>query len=112
MNLCRNEEGVKKFVMSKRCAKAAADLLGVKNVHLYQDEALFKEPGGGHTPRHQEQYYWHIDTIKTITMWMPLVDITIDMGMLAFVSGSFKGGINYNNEIITVRYNLYKKLEI
>ena len=62
MNLWRNDDAVKKFVMSKRFAKVAADLLGVKNVRIYHDQALYKEPGGGPTPWHQDQYYWPIDT--------------------------------------------------
>ncbi len=66
--------------MSRRLAKVAADLLGVENVRIYHDQALFKEPGGGPTPWHQDQYYWPIDTDKTITMWMPLVDIDVRYG--------------------------------
>jgi len=99
MNLWRHDENVKKIVMSKRLAKVAADLLGVKNVRIYHDQALFKEPGGGPTPWHQDQFYWPIDTDKTITMWMPLVDITVDMGMLTFASGSQKNGSVLDYEI-------------
>lgn len=99
MNLWRHNANVKKMVMSKRLAKVAADLLGVKNVRIYHDQALFKEPGGGPTPWHQDQYYWPIDTHNTITMWMPLVDIDVDMGMLTFASGSQKNGSVFNYEI-------------
>ncbi len=99
MNLWRNDDAVKKFVMSKRFAKVAAELLGVKNVRIYHDQALYKEPGGGPTPWHQDQYYWPVDTTNTITMWMPLVDITIDMGMLTFASGSHKNGSVFDFEI-------------
>jgi ectoine hydroxylase-related dioxygenase (phytanoyl-CoA dioxygenase family) len=99
MNLWRVDEGVKKFVLSKRLAKIAADLLGVENVRIYHDQALFKEPGGGPTPWHQDQYYWPIDTNNTITMWMPLVDIDVDMGMLTFASGSFGKGSIFDFEI-------------
>ena len=52
MNLWRVDEDVKKFVMAKRFARVAAELLGVKNVRIYHDQALFKEPGGGPTPWH------------------------------------------------------------
>jgi len=99
MNLWRHDENVKKFVLSKRLAQVAADLLGVKNVRIYHDQALFKEPGGGPTPWHQDQYYWPIDTDKTVTMWMPLVDIDVDMGMLTFAGGSQKKGSIFNYEI-------------
>jgi ectoine hydroxylase-related dioxygenase (phytanoyl-CoA dioxygenase family) len=99
MNLWRVDEGVKKFVLSKRLARIAADLMGVENVRIYHDQALFKEPGGGPTPWHQDQYYWPIDTNNTITMWMPLVDIDVDMGMLTFASGSFDKGAIFDFEI-------------
>src|SRR5690606_4640792 len=82
MNLWRVDEGVKKFVLAKRFARVAATLLGVENVRLYHDQALFKEPGGGPTPWHQDQNYWPLATNKTITLWMPMVDIpNPDMGM-------------------------------
>ena len=42
MNLWRVDEGVRQFVLSKRLAKIAADLLGVENVRIYHDQALFK----------------------------------------------------------------------
>ena len=99
MNLWRHHEHVKKLVLSKRLAKVAADLLGVENVRIYHDQALFKEPGGGPTPWHQDQYYWPIDTHNTVTMWMPLVDINVDMGMLTFASGSQKNGSIFDYEI-------------
>lgn len=101
MNLWQNDEAVRKFVLAKRFAKIAADLLQVKNVRLYHDQALFKEPGGGPTPWHQDQNYWPLDTDKTVTMWMPLVDIPdADMGMLTFASGSHKQG-NASKHIIS-----------
>jgi ectoine hydroxylase-related dioxygenase (phytanoyl-CoA dioxygenase family) len=90
MNLWMVDADARKFVLAKRMAKIAADLMGVENVRLYHDQALFKEPGGGPTPWHQDQYYWPIDTNNTITMWMPLVDINVDMGMLTFASNSYK----------------------
>lgn len=88
MNLWEEDQQVKELVFAKRFAGIAAKLLGVERVRLYHDQALFKEPGGGHTPWHQDQYYWPIASPKTVTMWMPLVDIESGMGMLTFASGS------------------------
>jgi len=99
MNLWQSDDEVRKFVLAKRMAKIAADLMGVENVRLYHDQALFKEPGGGPTPWHQDQFYWPIDTINTVTMWMPLVDIDTDMGMLTFASGSHTNGAVFDFEI-------------
>ena len=99
MNLWQKDEGVRQFTLAKRFAKIAADLMGVEKVRIYHDQALFKEAGGGHTPWHQDQYYWPIDTTNTVTMWMPLVDISVEMGMLTFASGSQELGFLGNLEI-------------
>jgi ectoine hydroxylase-related dioxygenase (phytanoyl-CoA dioxygenase family) len=96
MNLWAVDERVKRFTLAKRFAKIAADLLGVANVRIYHDQALYKEPGGGFTPWHQDQYYWPLDTTNTVTMWMPLIDIDEDMGMLTFASRSHKAGFVEN----------------
>ncbi len=91
-NLWQREPAVKKFVLARRFAKIAAELLGVPAVRLYHDQALFKEPGGGHTPWHQDQFYWPLDTSHTITLWMPLVDSPIEMGPIVFADGSHHDG--------------------
>ncbi len=91
-NLWRVDPAIRHFVFAPRFARAAADLLGVDGVRLYHDQALFKEPGGGHTPWHQDQFYWPLDTDKTITLWMPLVDIPAEIGSMIFASGSHKLG--------------------
>ena len=91
-NLWRTDEAVRRFVFAPRFAKAAADLLGVAGVRIYHDQALFKEPGGGHTPWHQDQFYWPLDTEKTITMWMPLADLDPQVGSMTFVTGSHTSG--------------------
>ncbi len=91
-NLWRRDQGVARFVLARRFAKAAADLLGVDGVRVYHDQALFKEAGGGRTPFHQDQYYWPLDGDRTITMWMPLVDVTAEIGSMTFASGSHRLG--------------------
>jgi len=92
MNLWRVDDRVRRFVFSRRFARAAAELLGVEGVRLYHDQALFKEPGGGRTPWHQDQYYWPLATDKTITMWMPLADVPAEVGSMTFASGSHRLG--------------------
>ncbi|MEW6126470.1 MAG: phytanoyl-CoA dioxygenase family protein [Acidobacteriota bacterium] len=92
MNLWTKDEGVKRFAFAKRFAKIAAELMNVSGVRMYHDQALYKEPGGGATPYHQDQFYWPLDTPHTITMWMPLVDITSEIGSMTFVSGSHRLG--------------------
>jgi ectoine hydroxylase-related dioxygenase (phytanoyl-CoA dioxygenase family) len=91
-NLWQKDERVAKFVLAKRFAKIAADLMGVEGVRLYHDQALFKEPGGGHTPWHQDQFYWPLDGVKTVTMWMPLVDVDKSMMAMKFAEQTHREG--------------------
>lgn len=88
MNLWTKSEKVKKIVFSKRLAKIAADLMQVDGVRMYHDQALFKEPGGGFTPWHADQYYWPLASDKTVTAWIPLQLTGLEMGPLEFSSGS------------------------
>ncbi len=88
MNLWRDEEAIRPFVFSRRLARIAAELLGVKGVRLYHDQALYKEPGGGITPAHADQYYWPLASDRVVTAWIPLQDVPLDMGPLAFFRGS------------------------
>lgn len=92
MNLWLVDPLVKRFVLAERFARVAAELLGVPRVRLYHDQALFKEPAGGHTPWHQDQFYWPLDTDDTITMWMPLVDVPEEVGTMRFASGIHRRG--------------------
>lgn len=87
-NLWVHDETVRRFILAHRFAKIAAELMGVDGVRIYHDQALFKEPGGGHTPWHQDQIYWPLDTADTITLWMPLVPISEEVGSMTFASGS------------------------
>ncbi|MEY2473766.1 MAG: hypothetical protein QOK28_3095 [Actinomycetota bacterium] len=91
-NLWRLDERAAQFTLARRFAGIAAQLLGVERVRLYHDQALFKEAGGGRTPWHQDQPFWPLDTNKTVTMWMPLVDVDPEVGTMTFASGSHKLG--------------------
>jgi hypothetical protein len=92
LNLWTLDERVRAFVFARRFARVAAELMGVDGVRLYHDQALFKEPGGGFTPWHQDQFYWPLDTEHTVTLWMPLVPISPAMGPMTFASGSQRLG--------------------
>jgi len=91
-NLWQRNSTCKSFVFSKRFAHVAASLLGVGRVRLYHDQSLLKEPNGGYTPWHQDQTYWPLEDGKTVTMWMPLTEITADIGSMYFINGSHKSG--------------------
>ena len=87
-NLWRENDEIRKLVFSKRIAGIATQLMGVEGVRLYHDQALYKEDGGGITPWHADQYYWPLNTDKTITAWIPLQETPLHMGPLEFSAGS------------------------
>ncbi len=89
-NVWRKNPEVQSFILAKRFARLAAELMGVPAVRIYHDQALVKEPGGNPTPWHQDYYYWPLKTENTVTMWMALVDIPKEMGSMSFASGSHR----------------------
>jgi ectoine hydroxylase-related dioxygenase (phytanoyl-CoA dioxygenase family) len=89
-NIWRMSAAAREIVFSRRFAEVAAQLLGVPSVRLYHDQALYKPAGADRTPWHQDRYYWPLDTDGTITMWMPLVDVEMQMGSMIFASGSHR----------------------
>ena len=91
-NVWRRNDAVKKFVLAPRFARIAARLTNSRVMRLYHDQALYKEGQGGITPWHQDQFYWPLATKQSITMWIPLVDVSQQMGSMGFASGSHKQG--------------------
>lgn len=87
-NLWREDKIVKELIFSKRLAKIAADLMETAGVRIYHDQALFKEGGGGITPWHADQYYWPLQTDKTVTAWIPLQATPLELGPVEFSAGS------------------------
>lgn len=99
MNLWLENAEAKEFVFSKRLAKIATDLMGVQGVRIYHDQALYKEPSGGITPWHADQFYWPLASPNTVTVWIPLQETPMEMGPLAFAEGSQRVEIGRDLEI-------------
>jgi ectoine hydroxylase-related dioxygenase (phytanoyl-CoA dioxygenase family) len=106
-NLWQFDEIIKNFIMAERFAKITAQLSKSHAIRFYHDQALYKERGGGYTPWHQDQYYWPLDTEQAITMWMPLVDASEDMGTMSFAAGSHKQGYIKEIQISDESENIY-----
>ena len=90
MNIWKQSDVVKEFSFSKRLARIAAELTGVAGVRMYHDQALYKEPGGGFTPWHADQYYWPLSNANCCTAWVPLQATPREMGPLGFSIGSHR----------------------
>jgi ectoine hydroxylase-related dioxygenase (phytanoyl-CoA dioxygenase family) len=89
-NLWRENDIIKELVFSKKLVNIASVLMQTEGARLYHDQALFKEAGGGITPWHADQYYWPLETDKTITAWIPLQKTPLEMGPLEFSAGSHR----------------------
>ncbi|MXY48543.1 MAG: phytanoyl-CoA dioxygenase family protein [Gemmatimonadetes bacterium] len=92
-NLREAHEVVARFIQSPRLGRIAADLMGVDAVRIYYDKAMFKEPESWITPWHQDGPHWPLRSDHVLTMWIPLVDTTIDMGPPRFASGTHRDGV-------------------
>ncbi len=99
MNLWTKSPEVKEFVFGKRLARIAADLIGATGVRIYHDQALYKEAGGGITPWHADQYYWPVDSDRTVTAWVPLQATPREMGPLIFSEKSHRLQLGRDLEI-------------
>ena len=89
-NLWEDYLEVRKLTFHKKITKIAADLLGVKCLRLWHDQALVKESGARKTDVHHDKPYWPIRGNQTITAWIPLTKIDSTNGQLGFYSGSHK----------------------
>jgi ectoine hydroxylase-related dioxygenase (phytanoyl-CoA dioxygenase family) len=87
-NLWEQSDRAREFVFGKRLARIAAELLEVEGVRLYHDQSLLKEPGGGMTPAHADQFYWPLASDRSITAWVPLQAVPAEMGPIGFYAGS------------------------
>ena len=92
-NIWTHNETVKEFCMSRRLARIAAELMGVKGVRMYHDQALYKEAGGGITPWHADQFYWPFAGDNCVTVWIPLQETPAELGPLAFGVGSHRSKV-------------------
>ena len=71
-NLWAAHDDVRPFSLASRFARIAAELMGVPAVRIYHDQALYKEPHGGITPWHYDQYYWPFESDRCCTLWILL----------------------------------------
>ena len=69
MNVWEQDADIHRFAHGTRLARIAANLMGVRGVRLYHDQALRKQPGGGQTP-------WHADQARSL-----LLDAVIFLGL-------------------------------
>ena len=82
----------REVAFSSRAADVAGALMGSREVRLFHDHVLVKEPGTQQpTPWHQDQPYYNVDGVQNCSMWMP-VDPVAPESTLEFLAGSHLRG--------------------
>ena len=92
MRLWETDPDVRPLTFHALLAQAAAELLGVETLRLWQDQALYKEPGGRLTDAHQDAPLWPVGDAPMISAWIPFDGSTIEQGATAYIPGSHKLG--------------------
>ncbi|MBP8138930.1 MAG: phytanoyl-CoA dioxygenase family protein [Alicycliphilus sp.] len=86
-----DNDAYRRVIFDSPLAAAAARLMASRQVRLYHDHMLTKEPGTRQrTPWHQDQPYYNIEGQKNISFWIP-VDPVRRHSTLEFVAGSHRG---------------------
>ena len=83
-----DEPTVRDFVLAEELGAMMSVILNVPGVQLIHDQVLFKEPGDQRTLWHVDQTYWPVGNAPACTLWVPLHDISDDMGPVACALGS------------------------
>ncbi len=92
MRLWETDAAVAPLTFHPALAEAAAELLGVERVRLWQDQALYKEAGGRETDPHQDATFWPIGDTPLVSAWIPLGGSTLERGAMGYVPGSHRAG--------------------
>lgn len=79
-----------------RCGALAEQLLGCRALHTGYDHAILKPPHNERaTPWHQDQAYTAQDRgpLGSVHFWIPMQEVTIEMGCMHFIPGSHLGTV-------------------
>ncbi|WP_437664960.1 phytanoyl-CoA dioxygenase family protein [Sorangium sp. So ce1182] len=80
------------LVTAPRLGEIAARLLDVSAVRLLHFCGFFKPGGGSPTPWHQDLSFIPLDSDRVLSIWIPITDVSPDMGGLMFAGGSHRYG--------------------
>jgi ectoine hydroxylase-related dioxygenase (phytanoyl-CoA dioxygenase family) len=86
------------FIFNSGAAAIGRALMGSKQVRLFHEHVLVKEPGADvPTPWHQDQPYYCVDGSDTVSLWIPLDRVPRER-TLEFVAGSHSWGKYFRPE--------------
>lgn len=88
-NLWLTSDVYKSLIMDERFALWSSQLLGCRDVRVFEDNALSKDAlSGGELKWHQDYSYWPIAQPNAVTLWIALDDVTLDNGAMHMAVGS------------------------
>ena len=86
------------FVYKSPCAQIAAELLESETVNFFFEAVFIRSCGVTFpTPWHQDEPYWSVEGMDTVSIWMPLVPVE-RQSALAFVPGSHRWPNRYRQK--------------
>ncbi len=101
INLWEDHPEVLPLTFHPKISEAASILIGVERLRLWHDQALYKDAGGRYTEPHQDQPYWPMDEIDTLSAWITFDGSTRENGCMAYVPGSHRVGVRKFVNIFT-----------
>jgi ectoine hydroxylase-related dioxygenase (phytanoyl-CoA dioxygenase family) len=82
-------KGFEKVLRGSDAGRVAAQLMGSKQVQVFHDHVLVKEPGTSKaTPWHQDSPYYFVDGQQNVSFWSPLDPVS--QASLRCVAGSHR----------------------
>ncbi|HET7344208.1 MAG TPA: phytanoyl-CoA dioxygenase family protein [Methylomirabilota bacterium] len=88
----------------RRCQELAAALLG-RAVEYRFDHAIYKPAfNGRETAWHQDEAYTLDPRLVTAHFWVPLQDVTIEMGCMQFIPGSHRQRLRSHHRLHHLRH--------
>lgn len=80
------------FVFESSAGALAARLMGSKSARFFHDHVLVKQPGGSTvTPWHQDQPYYCVEGLQSVSFWIPLDPVSREV-VMECVRGSHRWG--------------------
>jgi hypothetical protein len=88
----RYEPALPQTQLAVSARSIAEQLLGPQIEHILE-HAIMKPPKGAPTPWHQDDSFSHQGSriLESISIWMPLQDVTVESGCMCYIRGSNLG---------------------
>lgn len=97
----------------RNARRYAAALLGVQADRLSSWGHMIRKPAGGRPALwHQDHAYWQPEfSYHALGCWLPLHDVSVEMGAMQFIPGSHKRGLLPHRHADAPQHNVLEVLE-